>query len=93
MIQKRNKRPSKKDLKTGILGMSMYAPSEINKKINFEKSFRDSSTERSTKIDQIYTGDIFGEIGLLTNLSRTSTVISDENCLVLTFDKSGLNYL
>ena len=35
-IQQRNKRPSKADLKTGILGTSMYSKLEINKRINFE---------------------------------------------------------
>lgn len=43
------------------------------------------------KVDRLIAGDMFGEIGLLTNLSRTATIMSDDNCLVLSLDRSGLN--
>ena len=36
-------------------------------------------------------GDIFGEIGLFTNLKRTCSVMADETCLVLKIDRAGIN--
>ena len=35
-------------------------------------------------------GHLFGEIGVLTNLGRTCTVISNENCLFQTLSKESL---
>jgi len=46
-----------------------------------------------TEIDLLGKGDIFGEIGCMTNLNRTCTVITKETCLFYTFNLKAIETL
>ena len=41
-------------------------------------------------INILYQGDIFGEIGVLTNLNRTCTVKTRETCVFQTLNKDAM---
>jgi CRP-like cAMP-binding protein len=42
-------------------------------------------------IDTLYKGDTFGEIGLLTKLRRSATIITLENCMMFEIDQPALS--
>ena len=41
-------------------------------------------------IDELQKGDLFGEIGLLTKLRRTCTVVTKDLCLMMTLTSEGM---
>jgi len=42
-------------------------------------------------IDKLNKGDMFGEIGLLTSIRRTCTIITTDSCLMVRLEEDGLN--
>ena len=48
-------------------------------------AFRRNSERKPIK--RLYDGHVFGEIGAITNLRRTCTVITYETCVFLTIER------
>ena len=50
----------------------------------------DTKSNNQDHIDTLEKGDMFGEIGLLTKLRRTATVVSLDNCMMFEIDELGI---
>ena len=81
--------------------LSLSKPLELKKNnMQMKKSIKEKFDTASVKneeilkesllIGKLVKGDLFGEIGLLTNLRRTSTVITNESCLANRLDEFAL---
>ena len=59
----------------------------------YEKRKQLMSTQSNPKnelIDKLIKGDMFGEIGLITSLRRTCTVITSDSSLMMTMTNEGM---